>query len=354
MIAYRGSTRGLLVGPGLPDELTPLLVGSWTVEYASVKGDGTPVTQPLIPTAGEDGRTIDVNTGLAYPTKAERARSNPRVCLLYSDRRGAALSNPPVALVYGHATVHDANLQANTDRAVRMYLDRMPVIARMPRLVLRQLYGYLARIWIVVTPLKVLWWPGGDMDVAPGLWAAPRDTRLPASDPPPRPLERPHPLVVPSGGDWRRNLSRALDTLGPPILTVIDDDGYPVPFRVKQASRHGDGVHLELHPAMPARPQGRACLTFHTIGVIAGSMVSNDNMAFVGRASIDGAGALFTAERQLIGVRFRPSPGGLLALTRMMLSFRTRLAAEAARRGQPVPIVRLPDEYEIRARPTPG
>ena len=68
---------------GLPEELVPLLVGNWSLEYASMKKDGTPVTIPLIPFPGEDGRTIDINTGLAYTTKAERARNNPRVPLDY-------------------------------------------------------------------------------------------------------------------------------------------------------------------------------------------------------------------------------------------------------------------------------
>jgi hypothetical protein len=61
---------------GLPEELVPQLIGNWTLEYASLKRDGTPITVPLIPFPGEDGRTIDVNTGLAYPTKAERARNS--------------------------------------------------------------------------------------------------------------------------------------------------------------------------------------------------------------------------------------------------------------------------------------
>lgn len=65
----------------LPDEILALLVGNWTLEFASLKGDGTPVTVPLIPSAEEERQTIDVNTGLAYPTKAERYRSKPRVCL---------------------------------------------------------------------------------------------------------------------------------------------------------------------------------------------------------------------------------------------------------------------------------
>ena len=73
-------------------------------------------------------------------------------------------------------------------------------------------------------------------------------------------------------------------------------------------------------------------------------MVSNDNVTFVGDVSRDERGVLFTVERRLTSVSFKLSPGGLLALTRIMLGFRRRLATEAARRGQPVPVVRLPEE----------
>jgi len=88
--------------------------------------------------------------------------------------------------------------------------------------------------------------------------------------------------------------------------------------------------------------------------MMAGSMVSNDNMTFIGRVTRDADGALFAVERQLVGVRARLSPGGVLALMRLMLGFRGRLAVEAGRRGQPVPIVRFPDEYETRRPATPG
>lgn len=331
-----------LVSRGMPEELAPVLVRNWTLEYASIRRDGTPVTVPVIPTAGEGGQTIDVNTGLAYPTKAERARNNPRVCLLYSESRGAAVEHPPVVLVYGHASVHDADLQGNTDRYVRASLERMPMFRMMPGFVFRQMYGYLARIWIAVTPVRVLWWPRGDLDAAPRRWEAPADIELPASDPKPEPLASPHGPIIQVREDWHRDLAHALDHLGPPVLTVVDTDGYPVPFRVRRTTPTSRGVLLDLHPAAPAAPAGRACLTFHTIGMARGSMLSNENMTFLGHLTREGGHVWFVAERQLPGVSFKLNPGGMVTLIRVILGFRKRLAIEAARRGQPVPVVRLP------------
>ncbi len=135
---------------GLPEELVPLLVDNWACEYASLKKNGTPITIPLLSFPGEDGRTIDITTGLAYPSKAERARNNPKVCLLYSDPRATQVENPPVALVYGHATVYDSDLQANTDRSVQTLLPRTKGLNKMPRFMLGWMRSYFARIWIAV------------------------------------------------------------------------------------------------------------------------------------------------------------------------------------------------------------
>ncbi len=330
---------------GLPDELVPILVKNWACEYASIKKNGTPITVPVIPFPGEDGRTIDVNTGLAYPTKAERARNNPRVCLLYSEPKGAVVENPPVILVYGQATVYDADLQANTDRYVRGFLERMKALAFVPRLVLGQMIGYLARIWIAVTPLKVLWWPGGEMDREPHEWRAPESIQTPPSDPKPDPLSSPHQQLVIPDPDWRENMAYAVGKLGAPVLTVVDDEGFPVPFRTGVGHTDPSGVRLELLPSMPVTASGRACLTFHTLNMRKGTMLSNENMTFIGDVRGDDRSVLFKVERSLPGVDFKASLKGFLTLIRVIQGFKKRLEVEAERRGQPVPKLRFPGEY---------
>ena len=74
-----------------------------TVEYTSLTRAGLPIMIPLTPFLGEDQLSVDVSTGLTYPANAERARRNPKVCLLFSDPVGSGLSNPPIVLVQGLA-----------------------------------------------------------------------------------------------------------------------------------------------------------------------------------------------------------------------------------------------------------
>ena len=159
---------------------------SVTVEYASLTRDGTPVTVPTTPYLGAGGETIDVSTGLTYPAKAERARRDPRVCLLFADPVGSGLDDPPVVLVQGLATVRDSDLQANTDRYVRVSMEKLPDVTKgQPRFVLRRLAWYYARIWIEVTPLHMRWWPSRDLDDAAAHLERRRGTAAPLSDPAP-------------------------------------------------------------------------------------------------------------------------------------------------------------------------
>lgn len=332
---------------GLPEELVPLLVHErWTivVEYASIKRDGTPVTAPLVAYPGEAKRTIAISTGLAYPSKAERARRNPKVCLLYSEPKTLPKENPPVILVYGHATIRDNDLQANLDRVVRETMARSESFRNTPSFILRWMTGYLARIWIEVTPLRILWWPDADTEKVPQEWRAPEGTFAPPSDPPPEPLTiSQRPLVTPSA-NWQKGIAYAFDKLGIPVLTVVDEAGYPVPFRVRSSSLKTNGAHLELPSAMPAEPKGRACLTFHAVTVKDGQQVSNENMSFLGDLSKDGEGVLFSVERQLPSFSAKlDSLKGYLNYFAIIRRTAKRAKVEAARRGQPVPSLRLPE-----------
>jgi hypothetical protein len=321
-----------------------MLVDSTVCEFASVKRDGTPVTSPVIPYAGEDGRTIDVSTGLTFPLKADRARRNPKVCLGYSEPVGAGVERPPIVLVYGEASVRDADLQACTDRYVRAQRERFRAFRQMPPFVLRWLDGYFARIWIEVTPLKVLWWPEGDLTREPMQWRASPGTHAPPSDPPPWRLAAPHDAVIVPPQDWRRDVRYALDRLGLPLLTVIDEEGYPVPFPALGASLESEGVRLSLFSTMPAAAtHGSVCLTFHTLGLVKGEMATQENISFIGEIVGNDEGVLVRIERRLADTSIKGRVRGLLSFGFTMRKYRKRLETESTRRGQAVPTVRVPE-----------
>ena len=120
------------------------------------------ITRPI------DG-TIDVTTGLGYPKKADDARRNPQVALLFSDPTGSGISSGMRVLVQGIAEVDESDLDANADRYLRESGEKLPATKTMqpPGFMRSALRWYYARIYVQVRPERVFVWPDGDMAEPP-------------------------------------------------------------------------------------------------------------------------------------------------------------------------------------------
>jgi hypothetical protein len=323
---------------GWPPELRDVFERAITCEYASLTRAGAPVTVPTTPYVGAAG-TIDVSTGLTYPAKAERARRNPKVALLFADAVGSRTDNPPVVLIQGHAAVRDADLQANTDRYVQESMAKLPAaVDGQPRALLRRLSFYYARIWIEITPLRIRWWPDRGLAGEPRSWQAGADLRLPQSDPAPPGKQPPAWLDPPSS--WREVAARALRALPFADLTVVDDDGFPLSLPVTASAMEDGEVPLQIGPGAPELSSGPACLTVHGHDE---QFTMQENHTLMGTLVRGDEGPRLRVERaladwSLAGNRAQRAIGFLLKGRRLA----PRLKGEAARRGQPVPAINLP------------
>jgi hypothetical protein len=324
-------------GAGWPTELDGVFARSLTCQYASLTRTGSPVTVPTTPYP--KGPTIDVSTGLTYPAKAERARRNPNVALLFADPIGSDSENHPVVLVQGHAAVRDADLQGNTDRYAQVAAEKLPEATKgQPKLLLRRMGFYYARIWIEITPLRMSWWPDRDLAPAPQQWRAEPGRPLPESDPPPSGAQPPAWLQAPA--EWREVAARALHELPLADLTLRDVDGFPLCLPVTPGTLAGEEVPLALGAGAPELSPGPACLTLHGHDE---SFTTQENHTLVGQLEIGGNGPRLHVERaladwSLAGNRAQIALGFMAKGRRL----RPRLKAEAARRGQPVPRVNIP------------
>lgn len=319
-----------------PQQLIEVFERSVTCEYASLTRSGGPVAAPAIPYRGSG--TLDVSTGLAYPAKAERARRNAKVALLFADPVGVGGSAVPVVLVQGDAAVRDADLQANTDRYVRLSMAKLPAMAKgQPKFLLRRLTFYYARIWIEVAPLHIRWWPDRDLAEVPQEWRA-SNVQPPESDPPPAGTQPPAWLEPPP--EWREVAARAVRDLPLADLTIVDADGYPLCLPVAAGDLDGDEVPLGIGAGAPQLAPGPACLTVHGHDA---DFNNQENHTLIG-ALINGAGGprlrieRVLADWSLTGSRAQVAMG-FLAKGRKLSP---RLKAEAARRGQSVPTIHLP------------
>jgi hypothetical protein len=332
---------------GWPRPLLDVVDRSITAELSTLTGSGRPITTPVTPYPGGRGDTVDVSTGLTYAAKAERARRNPRVSLLFADPVGTQLDENPVVLVQGLATVRDSDLQANTDRYVELSTTKLPDTVRgRPRAALRRMAWYYARIWIEVTPLHVRWWPSRRLGQTEQEWHAPETTAAPLSDPAP-PGAAPRPWRAPPAR-WRPLAVKSLARLPLCDLTVVDRNGFPMCVPVDRAELVGDGLDLHLGPAAPELASGPACLTLHHHGE---RFTGQENHTLVGTL-VTGVTTHLRVERALGDWSL---PGGALRTTVGFLSkgpvLRRRLRDEAARRGQPAPRVRFPGDPPVRQVP---
>jgi hypothetical protein len=188
-------------------------------------------------------------------------------------------------------------------------------------------------MWVEVTPVRVRWWPGGDLDVAPQEWRAPEGTTAPPSDPAP-PGRSPGSWNTRAATPWRERAAGVIDRLGMPVVTVVDEDGWPLPLRARAATATSDGF-VVVPPAGVTVADGPAFVSFHSHAEV---FDGQENVGLAGHAMVRGGEVHVTVDRALadFGVARNPvrSAWNMLRAGRRL---RPRLAQEAERRGKALP-----------------
>lgn len=247
----------------LPAEVQSVFERFITTELTTVDSNGQPITWPVTPYYSAGAPCIDVTTGLGYPKKADDARANPLVTLLFSDPTGSGLADPPMVLVQGSAQVDDRDLDANRARYARESAVKLPAISQLmpPAPLQRFLAWYYTRIYIRVRPERVYVWPGRDVAAEPQLYDAHMEEVRSGHT---EEQERFH--ADPGGGTsaWDRRIEELGSTHPTAVLSIVCPDGFPfsvrVPVRIDPAAR---SIRIEGAPsAIPLQP-GLACLTAH-------------------------------------------------------------------------------------------
>ena len=234
--------------------MVELILSAGITEFATVSGGGVPIDTPTISCAADDLSEISVATGLAYPAKAERARRNPKVGLLIEGDG----PKEPVVSIAGMAAVRDSDIQANASR----YLTEISAESvTVPWSVARQAVWCWCRIFISVTPVRVCWWPDkAAMAEPPNVWLAPEGTPFPASDPAaPGAISIAPQWAQPA---WPKLVVSAIASGMPAHLTLLDDEGFPLPFRVTDIEPTEEGFVFRSPAGAPWNPAGKATLSF--------------------------------------------------------------------------------------------
>ncbi len=247
----------------LPGEVQAVFQRFITTELTTVDAGGQPITWPVTPYYRPGDPCIDVTTGVGYPKKANDARANPLVALLFSDPTGSGLSGAPMVLVQGSADVDDRDLGHNRDRYARESAAKLPAAARgLPPAWMRGWFDwYFTRIYIHVRPERVYAWPDADVAREPQLFGSHmEEVRSGHSEEP----ERFH--ASPAGGSssWKPRLRDLGTRHRTAVLSIVSPDGFPFSVRVPvalDAAERWIRIEGELS-GVPLEP-GLACLTAH-------------------------------------------------------------------------------------------
>jgi hypothetical protein len=298
------------------------IVGSYRVaEFVTLARDGSPVCWPLAPEF-ERGRLV-FSTGYMYPTKARNARRNPRVAALFSDPTASGRSDTdPLVMIQGHAEVFDQDIQRETQRYMDQLMRKAPLSFRLALSVpplRRAMAGYLARIFIEVTPQREYAWMRTDPPPADVL-----TMHRPSA------FEPRHGIRLPDQvHQWLPRYKR------PPVLAYITADGWPVATRAG-ATLHAEHIELTMDVITPEGAP--ACLTYHRL---VGNYRANDT--FLIRGHFDAKGRLIP--EKVVGFGGTRDDRGLGSLNslRLIRKLTQELPKQLAREGRP----------SIVPRPTP-
>jgi hypothetical protein len=248
----------------LPQEVRDAFGRFVTCEFTTIDARQQPIAWPVTPYYSPGAQTIDTTTGLGYPKKANDARRNPHVSLLFSDPTGSGIESGIQVLVQGTAEVDDRDLEANRERYERESTAKLgnARAVRLPR-ILHGVFGwYVNRIYIKVRPERVFVWPAGELTQPPEVHGSHMEEVHSGHSE--EPLEAHEP---PTGGalTWDERVEALGHRYTTAVLAWVAPDGFPLavrlPVRLDPGPRR---VILDVDPAGLPLVEGRACVTAHS------------------------------------------------------------------------------------------
>jgi Pyridoxamine 5'-phosphate oxidase len=251
------------VTKSLPQDVQAVFERFITTEYTTVDARGQPITWPVTPYYHGGEGCVDVTTGVGYPKKADDARANPHVSLLFSDSTGSGIENPPMVLVQGTARVDEEDLAANRERYLRESLEKLPGAKSMlpPTLLHRFMGWYLDRIYVHVWPERVYVWPDRDPTREPELFDAHmEEVRSGHSEEP----EAGHARPDADTAVWDERIDELGRRYRTAVVSLVSPDGFPFSLRVPvRVDRDAQRIRIDADAlGVPVQP-GLACVCAH-------------------------------------------------------------------------------------------
>jgi Pyridoxamine 5'-phosphate oxidase len=247
----------------LPQEVRDCFSQFITTEYTTIDARQQPIVWPVTPYYSDGEPCIDVSTGVGYPKKADDAKRNPHVGLLFSDPTGSGIDTGIQVLVQGTAEIDERDYDANADRYFRESGEKLPATKKMqpPAAIRRMLSWYYARIYVHVRPERVFVWADGDMTKPPEVHDARlEEVRSGHSEEP----AEPHAEVAGGAARWDPRIDELGTRYPTAVLSWVGPDGFPLSVRLPvELDRERRRIVLGGEPAGLPLTTGRAVLVAH-------------------------------------------------------------------------------------------
>jgi Pyridoxamine 5'-phosphate oxidase len=314
----------------LPSDVQRVFARFITTEYTTVDRRGQPITWPVTPYYHQGEGCVDVTTGVGYPKKADDARANPHVSLLFSEPNGSGMDSPPMVLLQGTARVDEDDRRANAQRYAREATAKLPAFtSQMPPKPLLGLFAwYLERIYVHVWPERVYVWPDCDPTREPTLYDTHmEEVRSGHSEEP----ENGHAAPDRGAGAWDPRMDELGDRYRSAVVSLVAPDGFPFSLRVPiEVDKDARRVRIATDAlGVPVQP-GLACLTAHDH---APDFSWQRNFQVRGDLVADGDSWAIVPHKFVGG--FESPPGSLLSRMRLNWSKMQRYRKIAKQRTRP-------------------
>jgi hypothetical protein len=252
-----------VVTASLPSGVQDVFARFYAAELTTIDQNGQPITWPVTPYYTHGDQSIDVTTGLGYPKKADDARRNPKVGLLFSDPTGSGLTDAPMVFVQATAEVDDRDLEANRHRYERESVQKLPGAKEVapPEWLKPLLSWYYTRIYMHLRPERVYVWHNASPDAEPELFDSHMEEVRSGHDVEPDVYHHP-----PAGGSgrWSGRLQELGSRYPTAVLSLVAPDGFPFSLRVPvQADADSYAVRIDSRATGAPLQAGLCCLTAH-------------------------------------------------------------------------------------------
>lgn len=153
----------------LPEQVEDVMENALVSVLTCVDNRGRPVSHPMLPLYDRGSGKLYFTSSVLFSKKLEHIKRDPRVSVLFSNKKYIRSRVFHVVLVKGDARVVEDDVHHGWERLVPLWRRKEPYIDQY----LRQRIAiplFWERAIIEVSPVKVYVWEGGDTSRAPRVY----------------------------------------------------------------------------------------------------------------------------------------------------------------------------------------